>query len=73
MILTMISGIPLFTTIEEAQSWALANSLAGYHTHTYAGKIGYMGGTTHAVATSSGTRTNPTPTRSSGSSGGGGY
>jgi len=69
MILTMIGGIPLFTTIEEAQSWALANGLAGYHTHRYTGKIGYMGGTTHTVATSSKTKTNPTPTRSSG----GGY
>mgnify|MGYP000376250568 CR=1 FL=1 len=54
-ILTTINGIPLFSTIKEALVWASKNSLSGYHTHKYivrkALRLGYMGGTTHALAT----------------------
>ena len=50
-ILTTISGIPLFSTVEEALAWAQQNGLSGYHTHSYQGQIGYMGGQTHTQAT----------------------
>jgi hypothetical protein len=50
-ILTTISGIPLYTTANEALAWAAANNLTGYHTHVYQGVTGYMGGSDHSVAT----------------------
>mgnify|MGYP003123695523 CR=1 FL=1 len=50
-ILTTINGIPLFSTVQEALAWAQQNGLSGYHTHTYQGSVGYMGGYTHAQAT----------------------
>ena len=70
-ILTSIDGIPLFSTPQEALDWGSQNGFQGYHTHPYNGLIGYMGGTTHSVATgsSSQTNTNPSTTRSTG----GGY
>ena len=46
-ILTTIDEIPLFSTLEEALEWGIANGLQGYHTHTFEGQIGYMGGETH--------------------------
>jgi hypothetical protein len=49
-ILTEIGGIPLFTSVGEALAWAKANFMQGYHTHTYRGKVGYMGGKTHSRA-----------------------
>jgi hypothetical protein len=49
-ILTKIGGIPLFTSVGEALAWAKANFMQGYHTHTYRGKVGYMGGKTHSRA-----------------------
>ena len=51
-VLATISGIPLYTTPQEALQWAAANGLQGYHTHTYEGVIGYMGGATHGQAAS---------------------
>ena len=33
-------------------SWAIANNKQGYHTHTYEGVTGYMGGATHGQAAS---------------------
>tara|TARA_R100001163_G_C4989506_1_gene142606 strand:- start:142 stop:504 length:363 start_codon:yes stop_codon:yes gene_type:complete len=50
-ILTIIDGIPLFTTIQEALLYGSENGLEGYHTHTFKGKIGYMGGATHPEKT----------------------
>jgi len=47
MIMTYIDGIPLYTTIEEAEAWASNYSITGYHTHEYQGQTGYMGGTSH--------------------------
>ena len=47
-ILTKIGNIPLFTSIGEALAWARLNFTKGYHTHTYRGKVGYMGGETHS-------------------------
>ena len=80
MILTTIDGIPLYSTIEEAVQWGQSRNLVGYHTHTYQGQIGYMGGYNHNNATTnsqtlSATRrlsTRRVVTRTSGSSGGGG-
>jgi len=72
MILTSISGIPLFTTVAEAEQWALANSLSGFHIHIYSGQTGYMGGANHASAISSTMNTNLIPPSSSTSGGGGG-
>jgi len=52
-ILTTISGVPLYSTPQEATQWALANGQQGFHTHMFQGVQGYMGGTTHAAAASS--------------------
>ena len=79
-LLTTINGIPLYSTVQEALAYAAANGLTGYHTHTYLGQIGYMGGATHGLAASSSqginqnTPTTPTlpPSSSSGTGGGGG-
>ena len=46
-----IDGIPLYTTIEEAELWASQYNLTGYHTHNVLGQIGYMGGIDHATIT----------------------
>jgi len=69
-----IDEIPLFSTPQEALAWAIANGTTGYHTHNFNGRIGYMGGTTHAGINTGQqvNRSNQTTTqRSSGSSGGG--
>ena len=75
-----INGIPLFSTRQEALSWASSNNLTGYHTHTYKNQTGYMGGTTHGNATASAPAvrvtpnpSTPTSTPSTNSGGGGGY
>jgi len=75
MILTTIDGIPLYSTPQEAVNWATQNNAQGYHTHTYQGQIGYMGGATHAAAVSSLTAPTitSTPSTSNSSGGGGGY
>ena len=52
-ILTTIDGIPLFSSVPEAMSWAALNGKQGYHTHVYQGQIGFMGGETHSAATTS--------------------
>jgi len=52
-VLTTINGMPLFSTPQEALQWAASNNLQGYHTHTYNGQIGYMGGASHGAAASS--------------------
>ena len=72
-IITIIAGIPLYTTPQEALDWAKAKGLDGYHTHNFQGQTGYMGGITHAIATQSlTTSTQPTTQRTT-SSGSGGY
>jgi hypothetical protein len=47
MILTTIDGIPLFSTVAEAQGWASSYGISGYHTHNHQGQTGYMGGANH--------------------------
>jgi len=72
-VLTMIGGIPLYSTVAEALAYAAANGLSGYHTHVYQGQVGYMGGATHgAAATPSSGFSNNNNTSSSTTSGGGG-
>ena len=46
-ILTTIDGLPLFDSVIEAENWAIANGLQGFHQHLYEGQIGYMGGSSH--------------------------
>ena len=43
-VLTTIAGVPLFTTTQEALSWAAASNCSGYHVHNYQGQTGYIGG-----------------------------
>ena len=79
-VIRFIAGVPLFTTVQDALSWALANGMTGFHTHVSQGQTGYMGGANHQQATGSTptntvptiTTTNPTTSGPSGSSGGGG-
>ena len=63
-----IDGLPVYDSKEEALVWAKRNGLAGYHTHTLSGKLGYMGGDDHskAVQASSNTTTTTTTTASGG-------
>jgi|TARA_R100001443_G_scaffold7989_2_gene17327 hypothetical protein len=49
-ILTTISGVPLFSTIFEARSWAIENGCRGHHVHRFKGQNGYMGCTGHNQA-----------------------
>ena len=49
-IITLINGVPLYTTIQEALNWADSRGLTGHHSHTYQGTVGYMGGANHAQA-----------------------
>ena len=69
MILTVIDGIPLYSTIEEALQWGNSRMLTGCHTHVYEGQTGYMGGSSHSTATN----TSSSTSSSSGGGGGGGY
>jgi len=46
-LITNISGVPLYSSIQEALNWGAARGLDGYHTHTFQNQIGYMGGATH--------------------------
>jgi len=72
-LMTTIDGIPLFSTVAEAQSWASSYGMSGYHTHNYQGQTGYMGGVNHGqiVRAVISINNNTTPTPSSGNSGGG--
>ena len=47
-ILTRINNTPVYTSIDEALSWAEYNYLSGYHIHKHMGVTGYMGGRNHA-------------------------
>ena len=70
-ILTLMFGIPLYSTQEEALAWASANGIGGYHTHNFQGQIGYMGGVSHSAAVQAVQPTTTTTTTTTG--GGGGY
>ena len=47
-VLTLIDGIPLFTTVQQAIDWGAQYNIQGYHTHTYNGIVGYMSGNNHS-------------------------
>ena len=66
-----IAGVPLFTTMQEALSWATANGMSGYHTHSLQGQVGFMGGANHQQATGMPLNTNAPSTTTGGSSTGG--
>ena len=80
-LITHIDGIPLFTTIAEAELWGSQYNLSGYHTHNVLGQTGYLGGTNHATITNAVqggvvnniTTQQITNTSRTSSSGGGGY
>tara|TARA_R100001509_G_scaffold1696_2_gene1492 strand:- start:215 stop:487 length:273 start_codon:yes stop_codon:yes gene_type:complete len=62
-IITTIAGVPLFSTVQEALTWAARNGLRGYHVHRHQGQLGYMGGFNHQQATGMPLNTNaPTQT-----------
>ena len=46
-VLKRVDGVPVYTNIDEALSWAEYNGLSGYHIHKHMGVTGYMGGKTH--------------------------
>ena len=46
-LITHIDKVPLFTTISEAELWAMQYGLTGYHEHEVLGQLGYMGGNNH--------------------------
>ena len=83
-VITLIDGVPLYTTIQEALDWADSRGLSTYHQHLYQGVTGYMGGSSHSQAFLSSNNNNlasSTPRGgastggggATGSSGGGGY
>ena len=76
-ILTIISGVPLFSTQQEALNWAASQGLTGLHTHMYLNQVGYMGGVSHLIAStnpaSQTPMTNTNTTSSSSNGGGSGY
>ena len=77
-IIGIISGIPLFSTRQEALAWATSNGLTGYHTHFYQNQTGFMGGVNHNQAASPRTivatpAPSPTPSSTPSTSNSGGY
>ena len=77
-IITLIDGVPLYTTRREAINWADSRGLTGsplYHTHRHQGTLGYMGGANHAQALLASTNINTvigTPTGGGAMGGGSG-
>ena len=47
-LITTISGVPLFTTVQEALAYALKRGSKSYHIHHFNGQRGFMGGVNHA-------------------------
>jgi len=62
-VLTVIAGVPLFTTVQEALNWAAANNCSGYHTHNHQGQQGYMGCANHQSASGMPLNSNAPPTQ----------
>ena len=48
-LITSIDGVPLYTTIAEAELWGSQYNLTGHHTHVINGQVTYMGGIDHAT------------------------
>jgi len=70
-LITNIAGVPLFSTVQEALTWATANGLSGYHIHNWQGQTGYMGGENHLQATGMPINSNTPPTGGGGTTNGG--
>ena len=62
MILTIIDGIPLYSTLAEAIQWGRRNNLTGYHLHKHKGRTGYMAGENHGIFTNVQRTNNVDPT-----------
>ena len=62
MILTIIDGIPLYSTLAEAIQWGRRNNLTGYHLHKNKGRTGYMAGENHGIFTNVQRANNVDPT-----------
>ena len=43
--------MPLFATVEQALAYGETVGLEGYHTHVYRGRLGFMAGESHGIAT----------------------
>ena len=50
-LLTVIDGVPLYTTIEEADIYGSQYNLTGHHIHVHNGVTGYMSGVDHVTIT----------------------
>tara|TARA_R110001632_G_scaffold190671_1_gene311348 strand:+ start:39 stop:485 length:447 start_codon:yes stop_codon:yes gene_type:complete len=50
-LLGQIDNVPLYSTVEEAETWGSQYNLTGYHTHFFEGNLGYMGGDSHVAIT----------------------
>tara|TARA_R110000787_G_scaffold102151_1_gene207982 strand:+ start:257 stop:592 length:336 start_codon:yes stop_codon:yes gene_type:complete len=48
-LITTISGVPLFTTVQEALAYALKRGSKSYHIHDFNGQMGFMGGANHSA------------------------
>ena len=46
---TNIDGVPVYTTIAEAELWGSQYGLTGHHTHVINGQVTYMGGVDDAT------------------------
>ena len=46
-LITLIDNIPLYSSVEEAETWGSQYGLQGYHTHNHVAVTGYMGGESH--------------------------
>jgi len=46
-LITHIDGVPLYTSISEAELWGSQYNITGYHEHKVLGVTGYMAGTNH--------------------------
>jgi len=80
-VIRSISGVPLFSTAQEALAWAMAKGITGYHTHGDGIILekGYMGGANHQQAAGTPLANTPlntpsnTPSNTSGTIVSGGY
>tara|TARA_R110000737_G_C14242496_1_gene425049 strand:- start:176 stop:499 length:324 start_codon:yes stop_codon:yes gene_type:complete len=46
-LITLLDGIPLYSTKEDAIAWGESLGITGSHTHIFEGQTGYMAGGNH--------------------------
>ena len=46
-LITLLDGIPLYSTKEDAIAWGESLGITGLHTHIFEGQTGYMAGGNH--------------------------